>query len=51
MDTKTIVGIVLVVAVAGALAFLKIRSRRKSTPWAARFAALYISHQERRFSI
>jgi hypothetical protein len=29
MDTKTIVGIVLVVAVAGALAFLKIRSMRK----------------------
>ena len=29
MDTKTIVGIVLVVAVAGALAFLKFRSRRK----------------------
>lgn len=29
MDTKTIVGIVLVVAVAGVLAFLKIRSRRK----------------------
>ena len=29
MDTKTIVGIVLVVAVVGALAFLKIRSRRK----------------------
>ena len=29
MDTKTIVGIVLVVAVADALAFLKIRSRRK----------------------
>jgi len=29
MDTKTIVGIVLVVAVAGGLAFLKIRSRRK----------------------
>lgn len=29
MDTKTIVGIVLVVAVAGALAFLNIRSMRK----------------------
>lgn len=29
MDKKTIVGIVLVVAVASALAFLKIRSRRK----------------------
>ena len=29
MDTKTIVGIVLFVAVAGGLAFLKIRSRRK----------------------
>ena len=29
MDTKTIVGIVLVVAVAGGLVFLKIRSRRK----------------------
>lgn len=29
MDTKTIVGIVLVIAVAGALTFLKIRSRRK----------------------
>lgn len=29
MDTKTIVGIVLVVAVAGALAFLKIRFRHK----------------------
>lgn len=29
MDTKTIVGIVLVVAVAGALVFLKIRSKRK----------------------
>ena len=29
METKTIVGIVLVVTVAGALAFLKIRSRRK----------------------
>lgn len=29
MDTKTIIGIVLVIAVAGGLAFLKIRSRRK----------------------
>ena len=29
MDTKTIIGIVLVAAVVGALAFLKIRARRK----------------------
>ncbi len=29
MDTKTIVGIALVVVVAGGLAFLKIRARRK----------------------
>lgn len=29
MDTKTIIGIVLVAAVVGALAFLKIRARRR----------------------